>query len=81
MNNKIDASMIIVVRNQESLIENAIRSGKKLGNDIVVIHDRKCTDKTTQIAIQLGARVYVREFKGHSEAHRILPIKIVCIIG
>ena len=59
--NKISGTIITL--NNEHLIRDCILSLKKICNEIIVL-DSLSTDKTTEIAEELGAKVYFQEFLG-----------------
>jgi glycosyltransferase involved in cell wall biosynthesis len=55
-------SVVIICKNEEKVIENAINSAKFA--DEVVVLDNYSTDETIQIAEKLGAKVYQSEWLG-----------------
>lgn len=59
-------SVAIITFNEEKNIARCIESVKKIADDIVVV-DSYSTDKTIEIAQQLGARVVLNKFPGHIE--------------
>jgi glycosyltransferase involved in cell wall biosynthesis len=59
--NKISGTIITL--NNEKLITDCIMSLKKVCNEVIVL-DSLSIDKTTEIAKELGARVYFQEFLG-----------------
>ncbi len=54
-------SATIITLNEEKRIEDAIKSLKKLADEIIIV-DSGSTDKTKAIAEGFGAKVYVRKF-------------------
>lgn len=58
-------SVVIITKNEEKNIADAIRSSAWA--DEIVVVDSESTDETSRIAEQLGARVIVREWPGFSE--------------
>ena len=59
--NKISGTIITL--NNEKLITDCIMSLKKVCNEIIVLDSLSC-DKTTEIAKELGAKVYLQDFLG-----------------
>ncbi len=64
-------SLVFVVYREERLMARALESVAGLTDDILVIHDGPCPDRTLDIARSHGARVYERDHAGYCEAHRI----------
>ncbi len=58
-------SVLIITKNEEEVIEECIKSVKDLADEIIVVDDS--TDKTPDIAENLGARVVKNEFKNFSD--------------
>lgn len=58
---EIKISLCIISKNEEKLIENAILSAKKIADEIIVF-DTGSKDKTKEIALLNGAKVYDTEF-------------------
>jgi glycosyltransferase involved in cell wall biosynthesis len=63
-------SACLVVCNEEDLIERCLASVADVVDDVVVVHDGPCADRTLQIAERHGCRVFVREQGGYPEYHR-----------
>ncbi len=61
-----EVSILIVTLNEESTIERAITSVKRLSNDIVVV-DSGSTDNTVKIAKKLGAHTFFHPFKNFAD--------------
>jgi glycosyltransferase involved in cell wall biosynthesis len=66
----LPVSVAMVIHNEEALLERALLSVRDLIDDIVIVHDGPCTDKSIDIAKKYNARVFVREFIGAPEPHR-----------
>lgn len=64
MANKL--SVAIITFNEQKNIARCIESVKEIADDIAVI-DSYSTDKTAEIATELGARVILNKFPGHIE--------------
>lgn len=69
--NKLPITLTMVVYNEEGLIERAIKSCCDLVDEIIVVHDGKCHDRTLAIARKYTKRVYVRPHAGESEPNRV----------
>lgn len=61
--NKI--SVVMITLNEEKDLPSALKSVKKLADEIVVV-DSGSTDKTVEIAKKFGAKVYEREFDNYA---------------
>lgn len=63
-------SVVMVVHNEEKLIERALASVKGIVDEILVIHDGPCADKTLELCKKYGAKTWIRTFEGIAEPHR-----------
>jgi glycosyltransferase involved in cell wall biosynthesis len=59
-------SVAIITLNEEKNIAACIKSVKSIADEIVVV-DSQSTDKTVEIASQLGAKIITQKFLGHIE--------------
>ncbi len=59
-------SVLIRTKNEEDNIKRAIQSVKDVADEVVVL-DSGSTDETVQIAKELGATVYFKEWQGHAK--------------
>lgn len=71
--NKISACL--VVYNEEGVIERCLESIKDLVNEIIIVHDGECLDKTLEIAKRYTDKIYVRPREGMMEAHLVFAYK------
>jgi len=62
MTGKIPLSVAIITKNEENRLPACLQS-VSFADDIVVV-DSESTDKTVELATQLGARVFIEEWKG-----------------
>lgn len=69
-NSILPITCAIVVHNQASLLEVAIKSVYHLVGEIVVVHDGPCVDNSIAVAKKYGCRVFTRKHSGHSEKNR-----------
>lgn len=63
-------SACIVINNEEVLLPRCLESIKKVVDEIIVVHDGVCKDKSLQIAKKFGAKIFVRPYIGEAEYHR-----------
>lgn len=61
-----DISAFIITYNEEIHIERAIKNAQKYAKEVFVL-DSYSTDRTVEIARELGANVYQHEFKYHAD--------------
>ena len=59
-------SVLICTKNEEKNIERAIKSVQGLADEVIVV-DSGSTDRTVEIAKELGAKVFFREWKGYPD--------------
>jgi glycosyltransferase involved in cell wall biosynthesis len=64
-------SACLVVRNEEAVIERCLRSLDGIVDEIVLVHDGECADRTLEIARAHGCRVFERPLVGHAEASTV----------
>ena len=62
----LDISVIILTYNEEIHIERCLNNAKKFAKEIFII-DSFSTDKTVEIAKNMGVEVYQHPFKNHSD--------------
>ena len=74
-NNRQTISACLVVYNEEKLIRQCLDSIKDLVDEIIVVHDGKCTDKTLEIAKEYTDKIFVREYVVGMEAHLAFAFK------
>lgn len=63
-------SACLVVYNEEKLIERCIESFKDYVDEIIVVHDGDCTDKTLEIAGRYTDKIFIRPHIGIAEPLR-----------
>lgn len=68
---KDSISACLVVFQEEAVIERCLRSLADLVDEIIVIHDGPCTDRTLEIAASFGARTAELPRVGHAEQHTV----------
>jgi glycosyltransferase involved in cell wall biosynthesis len=68
-------SACLVVRNEEAVIERCLQSLTGVVDEIVLVHDGDCEDRTLEIAASYGCRIYVRPLVGHAEATTVFAFE------
>ena len=66
----MDISACLVIRNEETLLEKSLESLKGIADEIIIVHDGPCNDRSLIISRKFGARVFVKKFVGEAEYHR-----------
>ena len=66
--NKISACL--VVYNEEKIIKRCLESVKDVVDEIIVVHDGPCQDKTLEISRQYTDKIFIRPRIGEAEPHR-----------
>ncbi len=64
-------SACLVVRNEEPVIERCLASLAGVVDEIVLVHDGECEDRTLEIAWAYGCRIFERPLVGHAEASTV----------
>lgn len=67
---KLPISAVMVIYNEEKVLERALRSFYDLVDEIIIVHDGKCTDKSLEIAKKYTDKIFERKHIGSSEGHR-----------
>ncbi len=62
-------SACLVIRNEERIIKRCLNSIAPCVDEIIVVHDGKCLDKSLKICREYKARVFERHFIGMMEEH------------
>jgi glycosyltransferase involved in cell wall biosynthesis len=68
-------SACVVVRNEEDVIERCLHSLRGAIDEIVLVHDGDCDDRTLQIAERHGCRIFVRPLVGHAEVATVFAFE------
>jgi len=64
-------SACLILRNEEHVVERCLRSFASVVDEIVLVHDGPCTDRTLEIAERYGSRIFVRPLVGHAEVSTV----------
>lgn len=73
---KLPITVAMVLFNNEAIVEKSLKTFADLADEIVIIHDGPCADRTLEIARRYTDRVYVRSHAGSAEAHRIEALEL-----
>ena len=65
-------SACLVVYNEEAVIRRCLESIKNLVDEIIIVHDGECSDKTLEIAREYTDKIFVEPHIGIAEPHRSL---------
>lgn len=68
---------ILTVYNEEKIIERCLKSLQGVVDEIVVLHDGECRDRTLDIARKYTDKVIVAEHKGVAELHNISILQYI----
>ncbi len=63
-------SACLVICNEEKYLPRCLSSIRAIVDEIIIVHDGKCGDKSLEIAKKYGAKIYLRPFIGEAEYHR-----------
>jgi len=74
-NEKIKISACLVVYNEAKNIRRCLESLRDAVDEIIVVHDGECQDKTLEICREYDAKIFIRPHVGIMEAHLVLAIK------
>lgn len=66
--NKISACL--VVYNEERNIGRCLESLRGVVEEIILVHDGPCQDRTLEIAKSFGAKIFIQPHQGEAEIHR-----------
>lgn len=75
-NIKIHLSACLVIHNEEAVIERCLKSIVPIVDEIIVIHETPCLDKTLDIAAKYNAKIIMVPRLGDPEAVRPLSYEI-----
>jgi len=70
MSQKLPISVVMILYNNEDIIERALRSCYFFADEIIVIHDGPCNDRTLEIVKKYTDKIYVRDHYGAPPRHR-----------
>ena len=68
-------SATLVIYNEEERIRTCLESIKHVVDEIIIVHDGPCTDKTLDICKTYGARIFIRPYIGEAEPHRLFSFE------
>ncbi len=68
-------SAVLAIYNSEKVIKRCLESIKDVVDEIIIVHDGPCSDKTLNICKKYTKNFFVRPHKGSSEAHQVFLYK------
>lgn len=68
---KNSISACLVIYNEEKIIERCLESIKDLVDEIIIVHDGECSDKTLEIAKKYTNNIFIKPHVGDSSVHRV----------
>lgn len=68
-------SACLVVYNEEKVIRHCLESIKDVVDEIIVVHDGECQDKTLEICSEYTDKIFVREHFGACETNRVFAFE------
>ncbi len=74
-NKKFPISLVMVIRNEDVLLERALKSCSDIVDDIVIVHDGECQDNSVMIAKQYTKKVYTLPAQDSAQPHRPFTYK------
>src|SRR3989338_6326807 len=74
-NNRQTISACVVVYNEEKVIQRCLDSIKDLVDEIIVVHDGQCADRTLEIVKRYTDKVFIREHVGVMDAHLVFAFE------
>jgi glycosyltransferase involved in cell wall biosynthesis len=75
MEDKNKISACLVVYNEEKVIERCLISIQGLADEIILVHDGECTDKTIEIARKYTDKIFIRPHIGMMEGHLVFAFE------
>jgi len=63
-------SACVIIKDEEVEMESLMENLKPICDEIVVVHDGPCKDKSLKIARRYTDKIFVRDWVGQAEAHR-----------
>ena len=64
-------SLVLIVYHEEKLLSRCLDSVKDVVDEIIVLHDGECRDRTLEIARRYTDKVFIGEHTGYAELHHI----------
>lgn len=68
---KLPISAVMVIRNEEVILERALRSFCDVVDETIIVHDGKCSDRSLEIARKYTEKVIEEKWIGQAERHRV----------
>ena len=68
-------SACVIVYHEEAVIERCLASLCGAADEIIIVHDGPCNDRTLEIASQFTDKIYIRDRYGEAEPHRVFAVE------
>jgi len=68
---KLPISAVMVIRNEEGVLERALKSFCDVVDETIIVHDGKCLDRSLEIAKKYTDKIIEAEQIGQAEKHRV----------
>lgn len=68
-------SACLVIHNEERLIRRCLESLNGVVDEIVVVHDGPCTDRSLEICKEYTDKIFVRPYIGNCDPHRVFAFE------
>src|SRR3989338_5428844 len=65
----------LVVYNEEQKIQRCLDSIRDIADEIIVVHDGPCIDKTIEIAKNYTSKIFIRDRLKGSDPHRLFILR------
>jgi glycosyltransferase involved in cell wall biosynthesis len=75
LSGKATISACLVVYNEEAVIERCLTSIQHLVDEIIIVHDGPCADRTIEIAKKFTDKIFIKNHVGMMEGHLVFAFK------
>src|SRR3989338_869806 len=71
----VKISACLIVYNEEKVIKRCLDSIRNIADEIIIVHDGPCSDRTLDICKKYTKKIFVRKHIGEAEPHRPFALK------